>query len=81
MNDKEMHTLAEVAGIGKVEQNGHGAVTVSFMNVSIRMCKHRLHVLAGLIREASMAIAKNDNTHVDVPAKVFHQKEQKRLLN
>ncbi|MBN2529493.1 MAG: hypothetical protein JXR76_24105 [Deltaproteobacteria bacterium] len=81
MIKKHKYTLAEVAGIGSVEQNGHGAVTLSFLNVSIRMCKHRFYVLAGMIGEASRALARNDNTHVDIPVGVFSPKVKKHTLN
>ena len=52
MTEKRKHTLSEAAGIGSVEQHGHGAVTVNFMmerilDRAIRMVKRNSSITEG----------------------------------
>lgn len=51
-------TLAELSGVGSVEVDENGAFTLSFLNLSIRMCEKRLYVLTAMLKEAMLAVAR-----------------------
>lgn len=59
MRDKSKSvTLAELSGVGSVDVDENGVFTIAFLNFSIRMCEKRLYVLAAMLKEATLAIAR-----------------------
>ena len=60
MKTKQTTTLAKLSGIGCVDEDENGAITLSFMNISIRMCRNRMLVLAAMLKEAATVVARRE---------------------
>jgi hypothetical protein len=60
MKTKQTTTLAKLSGIGSVDEDENGAITLSFMNISIKMCTNRMLVLAAMLKEAATVFARKE---------------------
>ena len=76
-------TLACLDGIGSVEADENGAFTVHFMNISIKMCKNRILVLASLLKNAASVIVRAEQKQASASSQILESESNpnKRVLN